>query len=323
MIYKKNTLIYILSLIFISACGGGGTSSNEKTSDTASAVILQTGQTSSYDFYGNTDNQGLIKDDGYYKSGKTKSYSKGVDNTIRDNVTGLSWHYGSLKVGNGYIGHDTLSFKEAKNYCGQLNIGGYKDWRLPNYYELIQLVNYGRTKPAINSIFGDIAIMDSSFIYWMSSSDKNIYNTGINFTVGGSDGVYFDENFYFCTRGKEIKPAGNIIKTTKNTVTDKSTGLMWQDEKSIKNNWQEAIEYCNSLNLNEYHDWRLPSVNELISIYSDQEMATTFKNQNIGLWTYISSTTFAGNSAHAWAVDSTNVFQSPKLNKYLVICVRN
>ena len=98
---------------------------------------------------------------------------------------------------------------------------------------------------------------------------------------------------------------------------------MWQDEKSTKNNWLEALDYCNSLNLKEHHDWRLPSVNELISIYSDQKMATAFTNQNIGKETYVSSTTFAGNSAYAWVVDSTSIFQSPKLNKHLVMCVRN
>ena len=48
---------------------------------------------------------------------------------------------------------------------------------------------------------------------------------------------------------------------------DKDTGLMWQDEeKQHESNWGEAVSYCANLTLEGYHDWRLPSRQELLSI---------------------------------------------------------
>ncbi len=51
------------------------------------------------------------------------------------------------------------------------------------------------------------------------------------------------------------------------TVTDLNTGLMWQQVPSSSGfTWQEAVEYCESLELNGYDDWRMPSCKELYSI---------------------------------------------------------
>lgn len=51
------------------------------------------------------------------------------------------------------------------------------------------------------------------------------------------------------------------------TVTDLNTGLMWQQiPSSNKYSWQEAVDYCNTLKLGGFDDWRAPSVKELFSI---------------------------------------------------------
>ena len=56
----------------------------------------------------------------------------------------------------------------------------------------------------------------------------------------------------------------------KNVVvcSEKKLGrLMWQDEKRIfKGTWREAQEYCKTLSLAGYKDWRLPTKAELLSI---------------------------------------------------------
>jgi hypothetical protein len=66
------------------------------------------------------------------------------------------------------------------------------------------------------------------------------------------------------------------------TFIDKNTGLMWQNEDSepIYKPWLEeysingtpyteypAIEYCNNLNLGGYTNWRLPTIEELRTIF--------------------------------------------------------
>ena len=51
------------------------------------------------------------------------------------------------------------------------------------------------------------------------------------------------------------------------TVTDNCTGLMWQQEDdNVQRNWEAALVYCETLELAEYTDWRLPNRRELESI---------------------------------------------------------
>jgi hypothetical protein len=57
-------------------------------------------------------------------------------------------------------------------------------------------------------------------------------------------------------------------------VTDNLTGLMWARNGNLAKlpkNWNDAIDYCNSLTLCGYDDWHLPNVNELESLYNANE----------------------------------------------------
>jgi hypothetical protein len=50
-------------------------------------------------------------------------------------------------------------------------------------------------------------------------------------------------------------------------TSDSSTGLVWQDNLiPEKQNWENAINYCEELNLGGFNDWRLPNKRELFSI---------------------------------------------------------
>jgi hypothetical protein len=50
------------------------------------------------------------------------------------------------------------------------------------------------------------------------------------------------------------------------TITDTETGLMWQQETMEKKDWDNAILSCSELNLAGHKDWRLPTIEELLSI---------------------------------------------------------
>ena len=50
-------------------------------------------------------------------------------------------------------------------------------------------------------------------------------------------------------------------------MTDNCTGLMWQQDTAPGTyTWQEALKYCEGLDLGGHDDWRLPNVRELHSI---------------------------------------------------------
>ena len=70
----------------------------------------------------------------------------------------------------------------------------------------------------------------------------------------GQDAQYQGVQFFFIDNGD-------------GTVTDINTGLMWQQTPSPTSfGWQDAMDYCTSLDLAGYDDWRAPTLKELFSI---------------------------------------------------------
>ncbi len=60
---------------------------------------------------------------------------------------------------------------------------------------------------------------------------------------------------------------GEMVDNGDGTVSDTATGLMWQKTTaSTTYTWKEALAYCKGLSLANYTDWRLPNVNELLSL---------------------------------------------------------
>ena len=116
---------------------------------------------------------------------------------VRDNVTGLTWevktvddglrnmHWtyswynpdpatnggdaGTPDGGNcvGGIDCDTDAYVQAVN---ELDLCDARDWRLPRRSELISIVNYGRSEPAIDTHYFPETPLGS---YWSSSPDAN------------------------------------------------------------------------------------------------------------------------------------------------------
>jgi hypothetical protein len=68
---------------------------------------------------------------------------------------------------------------------------------------------------------------------------------------------------------KPVTTTGERLKDNRDgTVTDKKTGLMWQqDDDRKQRNWSESQDYCGNLSLAGHKDWRLPSIQNLTDLF--------------------------------------------------------
>jgi len=170
---------------------------------------------------------------------------------------------------------------EAKTYCNNMNYQGYNDWRLATYQELTYLLDYSdvdnQRRSEVNYLDWTWSATDvinlgdeTRGIYLFSSSAKN--NAQIN-----NDGMHKSK----CVRNinSATTTYSNRFIRINDIVNDTKTGLEWQDNKTLgeflneRRNWKDSINYCSSLVLNDKNDWRLPNINEVISLrYGDTEI---------------------------------------------------
>ena len=161
-------------------------------------AVLQTGQSKSYDEIGAEVSDGSVGDDGYYRSGAGRSYSRDLSNGIvTDKATGLMWQdnvdaaavtrpwvRGSAAMSGSY--GDT-SGDTAATYCAQLELGPYRDWRLPTVRELKSLVDYSRQEPSLDPVFENVA-----WDYYWSVTTCGVFPAfacGVTFAGGESEGL--------------------------------------------------------------------------------------------------------------------------------------
>ena len=111
------------------------------------------------------------------------------------------------------------------------------------------------------------------------------------------------------------------------TFVDTTTRLEWQDDASVKKDWQGAIAYCKNLSLKGKSDWRLPSIEELLSITDDTKYDPAIKSgfKNVVSGYYWSSSSDASLAGTAWLVDfyDGNDGTYYKSGELYVRCVRD
>ena len=120
----------------------------------------------------------------------------------------------------------------------------------------------------------------------------------------------------------------DFTRNAAGVVTDNTTALEWQDTLPyMSSNWSDAIAACENLVLDGKNDWRLPNLNELLSILDDTvynpSSDAVFQNVNL-IDFYWSSTTRSHLTDSAWVIDFYNGFQfaQMKTDSYDVRCVR-
>jgi hypothetical protein len=98
--------------------------------------------------------------------------------------------------------------------------------------------------------------------------------------------------------------ADRFIKSG-DVVIDNETTLIWQSNPSTsKRTWQDAKEYCNNLSYGSRSDWRLPNIDELMSLTDKSKYKPSIATNKINIkskW-YWTSSTIKWNTSHAWFV---------------------
>ncbi len=128
-------------------------------------------------------------------------YVDNGDGTATDQGTGLMWMQSTADI-NGdedMDDNDRLPWKDALEYCENLNFADYTDWRLPNERELRSIVKDDTFNPAIDPVF-DCELSP----YWSSTSlaSDASYAWFVNFAVGGDNWQNkTNHNYVRCVRG--------------------------------------------------------------------------------------------------------------------------
>jgi len=249
---------------------------------------------------------------------------------VKDNVTGLIWE---VKTDDGTINDKDKTYTwydptdpnpgsqndvmNTKDFIDGLNIshfGGYGDWRMPTVRELGSIIEYNIPGRNVNADYFPNTQPSS---YWSSTTYAYypFYAWGVSFSDGHDD--YSRKTYYKPARAVRgglpgsssgntpIAPGGYAVNND-GTVTDASTGLMWQQNGPSDNmTWEQALAYCEGLNLGDYRDWRLPAKKELRSLvdfsrYNPSINTTYFPDTNLSF--YWSSTTDLYITDFAWGV---------------------
>jgi len=205
--------------------------------------------------------------EGEWGYGQDGSYVENVpsyettDDTVVDSVTTIMWQRESYFDDS----LEPLSQWRAREYCDDLSLAGFNDWRLPTILELVTIADYGRSYPAMDAeAFPDPVPR----IHW--STTEGYWSYYLKFgpgvvTAGDPYGGWFAVR---CVRGCAITTNFSVSPDGL-TVHDDGMGLQWQREAGAwesRRTFADAIEFCEQLELAGHTDWRLPSIKELLTI---------------------------------------------------------
>ncbi len=286
----RQTLIYLTIYLFFFLDPLGSAHAGPYT-------LSDTGQTKCYNNSGEIpcpqSSEPFYGQDGNYQ-GPQSVYQLSADGfVVTDGNTGMVWQQADDGV--------TRDWDDAIAYCETLDLGGHSDWRLPSRLELLSIADYGRFDPAIDPVFS--AQSDSG--YWSNSIYESGSTWSVDFKGGGAEGHWRGLLHYVrCVRGGALS-FGPFVANNNGAVTDTSTGLMWQQaDDSQTRDWQDALSYCEGLDLAGQTDWRLPDIRELHSLVDDSRYNPAIDpvftiEPSEGYW---SGSSWAGWEGGAWQV---------------------
>ena len=288
---NKNVLIVImLSLLILAGCTDSATENDNDVHGNGDYILVSTNQSS---FYNNSEEisepaegEAFYGQDAQYQAGEPVSYEVNDDSTVTDLNTGLIWEQTPDP--------DGFMYQEAVEYCENLELGGYDDWRMPTLKDLFSISDFNSGWPYIDMEYFDLATgeITKDEQYWSTNEYVGVTveggNTaafGVNHVTGHikaypagdemppppENGLHSDPPNPFTKQVRAVRGESygenEFVDNADGTITDNATGLMWTQMDSEEGiDWENALAYAENSEYAGYSDWRLPNVKELQSI---------------------------------------------------------
>jgi phage anti-repressor protein len=231
---------------------------------------------------------------------------------IKDTKTSLIWQDINLTQAN---------LNDAKEYCQNLTLGGFNDWRLPKATELSEFyksaLSAGVT-PNLSQINISKMSADGGFVFTTEGAKK--YNREVGSIT--NDFAPTSIGDVRCVRGEAqtsttTSTTGSDEQGTNENITldnsngiaiDNSQNLMFENNPGIDGKMN--IEYgkiaCNNLELGGFKDWRLPTPTELSTFHKNAFDENVTLNYNSSYCTYEITNDGEGNNAKAVRVQKSD-----------------
>ncbi len=186
--------------------------------------------------------------------------------TVTDTVTGLTW------VAS--VPDRRFTWQEARNYCSCLSLGGQSDWRLPSQIELVSIIDFGASDPAIDTTAFPDTPKDWTWTASPYTAVAGVQPWAVSFGTGMTtsygEGVPIEtlvRNWTRCVRGPLGNASAPAYVVASDTVYDPVTDLTWQRAVGAERFvYADAASRCAGLMLGAA-TWRLPTVKELESLF--------------------------------------------------------
>lgn len=252
-----------------------------------------------------------------------------ANGTVLDTVTGLMWQ----QTDGG-----EMTYENAIEYCKNLNLGSFQDWRLPDIHEAFSILNHQYSNPALDqTVFtssgaeywwsSDRQLNDSSKV-WVSNSGGGIGNHPKKETISAGGSKKFHVRAVRLNH-IPLQFSTQFIDNGNQTITDVFTQLTWQKIPNTDTlTWEQALAYANSLELGGSNDWRIPNIKELQSLHHVKYINPAIQSGIFQIGNsqkFWSSTTLPNQNTKAWYMNTQFGITSydSKTLKHYVICVTN
>ncbi len=284
--------------------------------------VITTGQTRAY----------YNHDDGWYRSGIQRLF---IANTgiYTESKTGL-------KIAK--IAYGLRNYENAQATCSALVKGGISTWRLPSIDELNLLIDRSSVAHALSDPIQSSFFKEKTWSLTRYARGGAVDKYYVLDLKTGVESVSSDTKMRRVICIQRAMPLFETFTRSSNHIVNHSkTNLQWWDpatyhtvlgfpmlvgDEAKSGSFTQAIDNCEVLNVSGKGDWRLPNINELLSIVRRNKLSGsafygTFKSNTSGI--YFSSTTAAISSDLVWGVDfrTGKSLLTFKLNAYYR-CVR-